>query len=280
MKVLGIIPARFASTRFIGKALVDIDGMSMIQRVYTQAAKCTTLDALVVATDDARIFEHLESFGGKVVMTSSEHVSGTDRCAEVLTNMQLEAVLEVPKSNLVRSNMPKRIGLYTHVVNIQGDEPFIQPEQIDDLVQFLIDKNYDIATQAYRVSDFETASDPNIVKIVCDVNNKALYFSRSVIPYPREKLKEQFFLKHIGLYAFKAEVLVNLSRLTESHLERTEKLEQLRALALGIPIAVGVIPHGHRGVDTPADYAAFVESIRSEVREKPPEERVRRDAGF
>ena len=263
MKVLGIIPARFASTRFLGKPLVEIDGMSMIQRVYTQVTKCTTLDALVVATDDARIFDHVTSFGGKVVMTSSEHVSGTDRCAEVLTNMQLEAVLEVSKSNLVRSNLATKEKLFTHVVNIQGDEPFIQPEQIDDLVRFLIDKKYDIATQAYRVSDFETASNPNIVKVVCDVNNKALYFSRSVIPYPREKLNEQYFLKHIGLYAFKAEVLLNLSRLSESRLEQTEKLEQLRWLEAGYTIGVTETKFNNLSIDTPSDLEVILKIIKN-----------------
>ncbi len=253
MKVLGIIPARYASTRFPGKPLVDIEGKSMIERVYRQAKQCKLIDTLVVATDDIRIFEHVQNFGGKAVMTSTDHVSGTDRCAEVLTNMQLDAFLDAPKSNLVKSNLPKGNTLFTHVVNIQGDEPFIEPEQIDDLVRFLIDKNYDIATQAYRVLDTDKIANPNTVKVVCDIHNKALYFSRAGIPYQREKTEGQYFLKHIGLYAYKAEVLVNLSRLTESHLERTEKLEQLRWLEAGYTIGVTETKFNNLSIDTPTD---------------------------
>ena len=262
MKVLGIIPARYASTRFPGKPLVELGGMSMIQRVYTQAKKCTSLDALVVATDDVRIFDHVESFGGTVIMTSAAHLSGTDRCAEVLIGTQLNAFLETPKSNLVRSSLLKTPKFYTHVVNIQGDEPFIEPEQIDSLVQFLVEKNYDIASQAFRFTDLETASNPNIVKVVCAANNKALYFSRAAIPYPSEKFAEQFFLKHIGLYAYKAEVLVNLSRLTESYLERAEKLEQLRWLEAGYTIGITETKFMSLSVDAPSDVEQILKTLK------------------
>lgn len=262
MKVLGIIPARYASTRFLGKPLVDIDGISMIQRVYTQAKKCSTLDALVVATDDTRIFDHVESFGGKAMMTSTEHLTGTDRCAEVLSQLQLDTFFDTTHPKPVRGDYPKGNKLFTHVVNIQGDEPFISPEQIDSLVHFLIEKNYDIATQAFRFIDLETAANPNIVKVVSDANNKALYFSRAVIPYQTEKIDGQYFLKHIGLYAFKAEVLVNLSRLKESHLEQTEKLEQLRWLEAGYTIGVTETKFMSLSVDTPSDIEQILKTLK------------------
>ena len=264
MKVLGIIPARYASTRFPGKPLVEIDGMSMIQRVYTQAKKCTILDMLVVATDDARIFDHVESFGGKVMMTSAELLTGTDRCAEVLTQLQLDTFFDATNPKPVRGNYPKEKKLFTHVVNIQGDEPLIAPEQIDSLAYFLIEKNYDIATQTYRFTDLETAANPNTVKVVCDTNNKALYFSRAAIPYCREKLAEQYFLKHIGLYAYKAEVLLNLSRLTESYLERTEKLEQLRWLEAGYTIGVTETKFNNLSVDTPSDLEQILKTLKDD----------------
>lgn len=238
LPTLAIIPARFASTRFPGKPLVDIDGKSMIQRVYEQASMAKSLAKVVVATDDERIFAHVEGFGGNVVMTSTQHRSGTDRCAEVLAHFQND---------------------YPYVVNVQGDEPFIQPQQIDLLVHFIQTKNFGIATLSKRIELLETINNHNVVKVVFgQKSGNALYFSRSPIPFVRDVPADQWlekftFFKHIGLYAFRAETLPKLAALPPTPLEVAESLEQLRWLEHGYSIGVVETPWETQGIDVPED---------------------------
>ena len=187
VKAIGIIPSRYASTRFPGKPLADIKGKTMVRRVYEQASKCSHLECVYVATEDQRIVDEVLSFGGNVLMTSPEHPSGTDRCFEVLEKLGMDK--------------------YDVVINIQGDEPYIHPEQIDTLVNIFKNEKVEIATLAHNVTNPADLENPNIVKIVRNVNGEALYFSRSVIPYLRQASGEpwtnQFhYLKHIGLSIF------------------------------------------------------------------------------
>ncbi len=235
---LGIIPARFASTRFPGKPLVEILGKTMIRRVYEQVSK-SGLNNIVVATDDERIFTHVKDFGGNVVMTSPDHTSGTDRCAEVAALPQY-ADIEI-------------------IVNIQGDEPFIQPSQIDLAVDVLIkNKNYPIATLAKQIEQTEAIFNPNVVKVVFGENMQALYFSRSPVPYLRnvpqaEWLAQGRFFKHIGLYAFRREALLAVAALLPGQLERDESLEQLRWLENGYAIGIALTEFETIGIDVPED---------------------------
>ncbi len=239
-QTLGIIPVRYASTRFPGKPLAEIGGKSMIQRVYEQATKCQLLDSVVVATDDERIFQHVRTFG-RVVMTSEFHTTGTDRCAEVV-------------------GMPQFID-YQLIVNIQGDEPFIQPEQIELAVSVLLNKNdAKISTLAKRIQDEVELFSPNVVKVVFGENGQVMYFSRSAIPHVRHLpeakwLDANFFYKHIGLYVFHREVLLQISRLPPGKLEKIESLEQLRWLGHGMPIGIAVTEMETMGIDTPEDLA-------------------------
>jgi 3-deoxy-manno-octulosonate cytidylyltransferase (CMP-KDO synthetase) len=207
MNILGIIPARYGSTRFPGKALADIGGKSMVWRVWEQARQATSLTDVVVATDDARIANHVRQFGGQVVMTSTHHQSGTDRCQEVMAQLG-------PEAN------------YRYVVNIQGDEPFIQPEQIDRLAAVL-DDHTELATLVKRITDPALLTNPNVVKAVVSGGNvpeafwQALYFSRQPIPYQRDRpqtewLQHHTYLKHIGLYAYRADILAQITRLAPS----------------------------------------------------------------
>jgi 3-deoxy-manno-octulosonate cytidylyltransferase (CMP-KDO synthetase) len=241
MMILGVIPARFASTRFPGKPLVDIGGKSMIRRVYEQALLSERLTNVVVATDDERIFEHVRMFGGAVQMTRPDHISGTDRCAEVAGHF--------PEANFV--------------VNIQGDEPFIQPQQIDLLVDTLLaQQHHSIATLAKKIEDFQALDNPNIVKVALTVTGEALYFSRHPIPFlrgaePENRLAQHTFYKHIGLYGFQRETLQRLTSLAPTPLERAESLEQLRWLEHGYRIAVGITEMETRGIDTPEDLLAL-----------------------
>jgi len=239
-KVIAVIPSRYDSSRFPGKPLADIQGKSMIQRVYEQAKSCKDLDDVIVATDDQRIYSHVESFGGKVAMTSSTHESGTDRCGEVLKNYKGEVAV---------------------VVNIQGDEPFIQAEQISALVNVFKDEAVDISTLAKKIEIDEQLHDPNLVKVVKQANSFALYFSRSPIPYYRGKTNTNWcenhdYFKHVGIYAYRANVLEELVQLAPSALEKTESLEQLRWLENGYKIHVGNTLHESIGIDTPEDLAA------------------------
>ncbi len=240
MKILGIIPARYASTRFPAKPLADIGGKSMIQWVYTQAIESSKISKVVVATDDQRIFDHVTSFGANVCMTSTDHVSGTDRCFEALT---------------------KQSDKYDYVINIQGDEPFIAPKQID-LLGSLLDGKTELATLAKKIDDPEMLSNPNVVKLVKDLHNDALYFSRSMIPYPRNAGSHNYF-KHIGTYAYRADILEKITQLPQSSLERAESLEQLRWLENGYKIKVAETELETIGVDTPDDLEKAIAFLKT-----------------
>lgn len=229
MKVTGIIPARYNSTRFAGKPLVDIAGKPMIQHVYERAVQAAVLDDVLVATDDERIYTRVEEFGGKAVMTSPDHATGTDRLAEAAAGLDSDLI-----------------------VNIQGDEPLLAPESIEQAVLPLLkDTSVVMGTLKCRIDDTREISDPNVVKVVTDQNGYALYFSRSPIPYPREG--EPVYYKHIGLYVYRKDFLLRFASLPPTPLEQLEKLEQLRALENGYRIKVVETDHPAIGVDTPAD---------------------------
>ena len=238
MKFIAIIPARYASTRFPGKPLAMLGGKRVIQRVYEQVAG--VLDDAVVATDDERIYEAVKAFGGKVEMTSTEHRSGTDRCWEAYC---------------------KQGGTYDVVVNVQGDEPFIRATQLEALKRCFEHPATDIATLVKPFTDaagLAALENPNSPKVVLDGASQAIYFSRSVIPYlrnyPREEwLAHHTFYKHIGIYAFRTEVLKAVTALSQSTLERMESLEQLRWLENGYKIGVGITDIETIGIDTPED---------------------------
>lgn len=229
--ILGIIPARYASTRFPAKPLADIGGKSMIQWVYMQASKSSKISKVVIATDDQRIFDHARTFGANVCMTSADHVSGTDRCFEALT---------------------KQDEKYDYVINIQGDEPFISPNQID-LLATLLDGKTQLATLAKKIENEEVLVNPNVVKVVKNLLGEALYFSRSAIPYLRNANHGHTFFKHIGTYAYRADILEEITRLPMSDLEKAESLEQLRWLENGYRIKVAETDEETIGVDTPED---------------------------
>lgn len=238
MKFIGIIPVRFASTRFPGKPLAMLGGKPVIQRVYEQVVG--VLDDAVVATDDQRIYDAVLAFGGKAVMTSVNHKSGTDRCWEAFT--------KVAES-------------YDVIVNIQGDEPFIQPQQLKTVCACFDQPTVDIATlvKPFTEADgLKALQNPNSPKVVVDNEMHALYFSRSVIPYlrgvePEEWLSHHTYYKHIGLYAYRAEVLKAITQLPQSRLELAESLEQLRWLENGYTIKVGISETETIGIDTPED---------------------------
>jgi 3-deoxy-manno-octulosonate cytidylyltransferase (CMP-KDO synthetase) len=232
MKTIIIIPARYASTRFPGKPLTHIGGMTMIQRVYEQAVKSGVAKKVLVATDDERIFAHVKNFLGEVVMTSSEHKSGTDRCFEAL---------EKTGEN------------FDVVINLQGDEPFIQPEQLHKLISCFSDSDCRIATLVKKIEKKEDIETPNVVKVVKDVNNNALYFSRSAIPFNRENEISPIYFKHLGLYAYLAETLRSITLLQPTSLELAESLEQLRWLENGYKIKVAETELESIAIDTPAD---------------------------
>jgi 3-deoxy-manno-octulosonate cytidylyltransferase (CMP-KDO synthetase) len=237
MKILGIIPSRYGSTRFPGKPLVDIKGESMIQRVYNQAKKAQSLAEVIVATDDDRIINHVKNFGGKVIMTSSSHNSGTDRCAEVVNKMDKH---------------------FDVVINIQGDEPFINPKQIDQLCSCFEDNKTDIATLIKKIDSEEDLFNPNRPKVDIDNNNFAKMFSRNTIPelnnIPKEKwLEAHPFYKHIGIYGYRTAVLKKISKLPPSPLEQKERLEQLRWLENNYAIKVAITTHEAIAIDTPED---------------------------
>lgn len=236
MKILGIIPARYASTRFPAKALVDIAGKSMVQRVYEQAKKCTLLNEVIVATDDDRIFNHVKAFGGKVIMTSTQHQSGTDRCAEVAAAL---------------------IG-FEVIINIQGDEPFINPNQIAKVAACFTDEKIELATLVKKIETEEELENPNTPKVVLNNRSEAVYFSRSVIPFIRGQefqnwLQYHIFYKHIGIYGYRTDVLQEITKLPVSPLEKAESLEQLRWIENGYCIKVAETELETLAVDTPAD---------------------------
>lgn len=238
MKFLAVIPARYASTRFPGKPLALIGDKPMIQHVYEQAKKA--VEDVVVATDDKRIYDAVEAFGGKVLLTSDKHRSGTDRCFEALQKMS---------------------GEYDVLINIQGDEPFIQPEQIETLKACFTDPKTEIATLIKPFDKdalWDDLSSPNTPKVVVNKRMEAMFFSRSVIPYLRgtdrtKWLKTHTYYKHIGLYAYKTNILAEITDLEPSALEKAENLEQLRWLENGYSIKVGITHQQTIGVDTPED---------------------------
>ncbi len=236
MKILGIIPARYESTRFPGKVLVDINGMSMVQRVYEQANKSAFLSKVIIATESEKVKKHVESFGGEAILTSDNHVSGTDRCYEAL-RLQTET--------------------YDYVINIQGDEPFIAPTQINELAQ-LLDGNVELATLIKKITTSSELFNYGEVKTVFNNNMEALYFSRQPIPYCRnqgemEWLSEQDYYKHIGIYAYRADILEKISKLPVSGLEKAESLEQLRWIENGLKIKLAYTEHESVCIDTKED---------------------------
>ncbi|MBL4559572.1 MAG: 3-deoxy-manno-octulosonate cytidylyltransferase [Bacteroidales bacterium] len=239
MNFLGIIPARYASTRFPGKPLADINGKPMIQKVYEQAIQA--LDHVYIATDDKRIEEAVNSFGGKVIMTSPNHQSGTDRIAEA--------------ANYITEKLKRNFDV---VINIQGDEPFIQPEQINSLKSCFQNPSTEIATLIKAITNSKEIFDPNKVKVVTAKDKRALYFSRSPIPYVRSKDQEKWltqnsFYKHIGMYAYRFDALMKITELEQSDLELSESLEQLRWLENGYWIQTEITEHESIGIDTPED---------------------------
>jgi len=235
MKFTAIIPARYASTRFPGKPLAILGGKTVIQRVYEQAV--SVLDEAYVATDDERILQTVESFGGRAVMTRSDHKSGTDRIEEAATKIGTTADV---------------------IINIQGDEPFIHPSQIETLCRLFDDPQTQIGTLGKRFESMEAVENPNSPKIVTDAKGFALYFSRSVIPFIRGRQRDEWFgqypfLKHLGIYAYRREVLGEITKLPQSSLEIAESLEQLRWLQNGYRIRVGETNIETVGIDTPED---------------------------
>jgi 3-deoxy-manno-octulosonate cytidylyltransferase (CMP-KDO synthetase) len=236
MDIIGIIPARYASTRFPGKPLIDIGGKSMIQRVVEQCKKSKNLKKVIVATDDSRIFEHVTALGHDVFMTKSEHKNGTERCHEAL-------ILDG--------------GSYDFVMNIQGDEPFIDPQQID-LLASILNRKTEIATLIKNIDELEDLQNPNIIKALKADSGLALYFSRSPIPHMRnipteDWMKSHQHYKHIGIYAYRVDILAKLITLTPTPLELAESLEQLRWIENGYRIKTAITPIESIGIDVPED---------------------------
>lgn len=247
MKTAIIIPARYSSSRLPGKPLLRSTGKYLVQHVYERASQAQA-SAVIVATDDERIRAAVASFGGQVAMTSPHHPSGTDRVAEVAQDLDADCI-----------------------INLQGDEPLIEPDHLNLLPALLErDPEADVATLAVPIASYEQWLDASCVKVVRDVQGRALYFSRSPIPFVRDGRpsfggKHPVFLQHLGLYAYRRRFLLELAQLPPEPLEELEKLEQLRILALGRRIHVAVVNQAARGVDTPADYQRFVETYRTQA---------------
>lgn len=242
MKVLGIIPARFDSSRFPGKPLIDLKGKSMIQRVYEGAKKSNRLSEIIVATDDQRIYDEVIRFGGKVMMTRDDHPSGTDRCAEVARKF--------PDMDVV--------------INIQGDEPLVDYRQLEQLIDAFENAKTQIATLGHLSVSVSDIENPNRIKIVVNHKNQALYFSRSAIPnadHSNQTSNQYPFLRHIGLYAYRAEVLQTLTSLKPTILEKTESLEQLRWMFYGFSIQVVNTDIETPNIDVPADVDKVLELL-------------------
>lgn len=245
MKTAIIIPARYSSSRLPGKPLLRATGKYLVQHVYERACQARRASDVIVATDDPRIAAAVESFGGRVAMTRRDHSSGTDRVAEVARGLDADAI-----------------------INLQGDEPLVEPETIDLLAALLQDDaGADMATLAVRITSLEQWRNPHCVKVVCDADNRALYFSRSPIPFVRDgrpdfQAESPHFLQHLGMYAYRRHFLLELATLPTEPLEQLEKLEQLRVLALGRRIKVGLVDHAASGVDTYDDYLRFVQIYR------------------
>ena len=248
IKYLALIPARYASTRFPAKPLADILGKPMIQHVYERAARL--FEHCYVATDDTRIADAVTAFGGNVVMTSTEHRSGTDRCREALEKVSAETGIE-----------------FDVVVNIQGDEPYIQTEQLELIKSCFADSNTQIATLVKPFSADEDIFNPNLPKVVLNAHSEAMYFSRSPIPYLRNLTQEEWqsahtYLKHIGLYAYKSNILKEITSLEAGELEKLESLEQLRWIENGYKIKVAKTEFESYAIDTPEDLERLLEVLR------------------
>ena len=247
MKFIAIIPARYASTRFPGKPLAMLGGKTVIQRVYEQAS--AVLEEAYVATDDERIYQAVEAFGGCAVMTRADHKSGTDRLEEAATKIGTDADV---------------------IINIQGDEPFIQKSQIETLKGLFENDETQIGTLGKPIENMEAVQNPNSPKIVCDRRGLALYFSRSVIPYvrgeePANWLNHFPYLKHLGIYAYRRQVLHEVTQLPQSSLEKAESLEQLRWLENGYRIRVGITNVETVGIDTPEDLQRAEEFLKTQM---------------
>lgn len=231
MKVLGIIPARYESSRFPGKPLIDLKGKTMIQRVYEGALKSKKIDKLIVATDDERIVDEVIRFGGNIMLTSKDHPNGTQRCIEVL------------KSNTD----------FDIVINIQGDEPLVNFNQLDELLSAFENPEVEIATLGIKTNKSDELENPNRIKLITDFQNYALYFSRSKIPFERNNIFEYNYLRHIGLYAFRSEALIQIGSFEECQIENIESLEQLRWMYYGKKIKVVETEIETPNIDTPED---------------------------
>jgi len=243
VRVLACIPARYGSTRFAGKVLARDTGKFLIQHTWEQACLAKLPQKVIIAADDERIINAADTFGAECVLTSTEHKSGTDRIAEAVRNIDCDVV-----------------------VNLQADEPEIDPKNIDLLAQLLIDNpDCPMATLAADFQNSQQIADANIVKVITDCNGRAIYFSRAPIPYDREKSgigETRQYLRHIGIYAYRKEFLLKITALPQSRLERIEKLEQLRAIENGYSILVGKVAHTCDGIDTPEQYTDFVKRYK------------------
>ena len=235
-----VLPARYGSTRLPGKPLLRDTGKYLIQHVHERVLEARRVDRVLVATDDDRILRAVREFGGEAVLTSPGHTSGTDRVAEAVADLDAEVVL-----------------------NVQGDEPDIDPVLLDRLCALFDEEGTMMATAAVPVADEAEWRSPHAVKVVLDGRGRALYFSRAPVPHGAKPGSEPAPLKHIGVYAFRRPVLIDFAAAPPTELERTERLEQLRALHWGIPIRVVITDRGHRGIDTAEEYAEFVKAYRS-----------------
>jgi len=245
MKILGIIPARYASSRFPGKPLAKINGKPMIQRVYEQSVKATSLSDLIVATDDKRIEKKVLDFGGKVMLTSTTHKSGTERCMEVIDELQADG------------------NIFDVIINIQGDEPYINPKQIDQVASCFKSTDVQIATLIKKITTPEELFNPNVNKVIINKNHQAIYFRRQAIPFIQNSDKQGWirkhdFYKHIGIYAYRTNILKEITKLDITPLEKAESLEQLRWLENGYKITVSETDMESYAVDTPDDLLKFL----------------------
>jgi len=246
MRFIGIIPARYSSSRFPGKPLALINGKTMIQRVYEQVIKTEILTDVIIATDDQRIENHIKDFGGKVVLTSTEHKSGTDRCFEAAC--KLKPIADIKEDDVI--------------INIQGDEPYINPNQITQVINCFKNKEVRIATLIKKINNEDELFNPNVVKCITSNNQKAIYFSRNPIPYIRNKpikewLNVHTFYKHIGIYAYYFSMLKTIVKLEQTSLEIAESLEQLRWLENDLSIYTEITNFESIAVDTPEDIDKF-----------------------
>lgn len=245
MRILGVIPARYASTRFPGKPLIDIAGQSMIMRVYRQAAKASLLTSVVVATDDKRIGDEVEKNKGKVILTSKDHTNGTERCAEVLSKLN---------------------ETFDYVINIQGDEPLIDPAQINALAAILTG-DVELGTLVKRIDKLDQLKSDSVVKVVVNSNKEALYFSRNIIPHVRgvkldnNAMDKNTFFKHVGIYAYRVDILNKIVKLPIGTLERIESLEQLRWLENGYRLSTVETNLESPSIDTPEDLEYVLDKI-------------------